>query len=296
VALAVCLTATSAANAGTPKWLPLRAPANVGCVKDNCGGYHGYWAIDLLDPARTAGDGIYAAGSGRVAGLGTYGRCLGDGPAAIGSRNARGNWVEVDHGGGVRTRYFHLRSITVRNGQVVKPTTKVGTMGNTGASTCRAPHLHFEKTVNGVKTNPGTLYACHGNRKVRYSNWNGSKGRSVRSNGVGCGAKSAKPKPKPKPEAADNRTFYLRNAHAGGGADVAFSYGREGDLPITGDWNGDGTTTVGLYRPSDRTFYLRNAHAGGGADVAFSYGREGDLPITGDWNGDGTTTVGLYRP
>jgi surface antigen len=187
-------------------WLPLRAPAKIGCVKDNCGGYHGYWAVDFLDPARATGDGIYAAGSGRVVARGSYGFCLGDSRAAIRSRNARGNWVEVDHGGGVKTRYFHLKSISVSIGQSVTTNTKIGTMGNTGASTCRAPHLHFEKVVNGVKSNPGALYACHGSRKIGYSNWNARKGKLVYSDGVGCGA----PKPAPNPASGPGTRIAIR--------------------------------------------------------------------------------------
>ncbi|HEX6596320.1 MAG TPA: hypothetical protein VF045_05260, partial [Acidimicrobiales bacterium] len=37
---------------GEPEWLPLRNPANVGCVRTNCNfdgnPYHGTWAIDFL--------------------------------------------------------------------------------------------------------------------------------------------------------------------------------------------------------------------------------------------------------
>ena len=65
-----------------------------------------------------------------------------------------------------------------------------------------------------------------------------------------------------------------------------------------GDWDGDGTDTVGLYRPDLGMFYLKNTHAGGTADIQFGFGPGSSdwTPLVGDWDGDGTDTVGLYRP
>ena len=298
----------SSASAGTPNWLPLRATAKVGCVKTNCGGYHGYWAIDLLDPARTAGDPVYSAGSGRVLGRGFFGSCLGDSGSAIRSRNARGNWVEIDHGGGVKTRYFHLNSISVSPGQSVSTSTKIGTVGNTGASTCRAPHLHFEKMQNGVKVDPGTLYACHGSKKVGYSSWNASKDRLVRSDGVACGAPKPKPKPKPKSPAPAGkgdstgyfepgpRGFHLSNALAPGPSNYFFARGAPGSIPVVGDWNGDGKDSTGVFYPWDMSWHLRNELSPGSSQYIFARGESGSIPVVGDWNGDGKDSTGAYYP
>ncbi|MFD8492728.1 CHAP domain-containing protein [Amycolatopsis sp. NPDC059657] len=63
---------------------------------------------------------------------------------------------------------------------------------------------------------------------------------------------------------------------------------------FTGDWDGNGTTTVGIHRGN--TFYLRNSNSGGVADVTFGYGDHGWIPIVGDWNGTGRTSVGVYNP
>src|SRR3990170_4827476 len=85
-----------------------------------------------------------------------------------------------------------------------------------------------------------------------------------------------------------------------GNAEAAFRYGpRAVDwLPVAGDWDGDGDTTVGLFDPVNSTFYLSNTNSAGGADVVFRYGRKGAgwLPAAGDWDGDGQTTVGLFDP
>jgi len=60
--------------------------------------------------------------------------------------------IELDHGYGMRTRYGHLSSISVRNGQLVKRGDVIGHMGNTGYST--GPHLHYEVIQNGEPLNP----------------------------------------------------------------------------------------------------------------------------------------------
>lgn len=69
-----------------------------------------------------------------------------------GVRAGYGNTVEIDHGGGFKTRYAHLSSIGVRVGQRVAIGTRIGGMGSTGRST--GPHLHYEVWVNGKAQNP----------------------------------------------------------------------------------------------------------------------------------------------
>jgi len=90
-----------------------------------------------------------------------------------------------------------------------------------------------------------------------------------------------------------NGALYLRNLNITGFADVAINYGLAGDYPVVGDWNGDGTDTIGIYR--NGTFYLRNSNTLGIADLTVAFGSAGDQPIAGDWNNDGTDTIGVYR-
>jgi murein DD-endopeptidase MepM/ murein hydrolase activator NlpD len=63
-----------------------------------------------------------------------------------------GNYVVIDHGGGIATLYAHGNSIPVSVGQSVKQGDSVLYIGSTGLST--GPHLHFEVHVNGQRTNP----------------------------------------------------------------------------------------------------------------------------------------------
>lgn len=69
-----------------------------------------------------------------------------------GVRAGYGETVEVDHGGGFKTRYAHLANIAVRPGQRVAAGAKLGGMGSTGRST--GTHLHYEVWVNGRVQNP----------------------------------------------------------------------------------------------------------------------------------------------
>ncbi len=69
-----------------------------------------------------------------------------------GTRGTYGRVVEVDHGGGFKTRYGHLNSISVKQGSAVAIGQKVGTMGSTGRST--GPHLHYEVYFRGKSYDP----------------------------------------------------------------------------------------------------------------------------------------------
>jgi thermitase len=90
-----------------------------------------------------------------------------------------------------------------------------------------------------------------------------------------------------------NGALYLKNSNTTGVADVSINYGIPGDKPITGDWNGDGRDSIGVYR--NGVFYLRNSNTIGVADIYFAFGSPGDQPIAGDWDGNGTDTIGVYR-
>ncbi|HJU03138.1 MAG TPA: peptidoglycan recognition protein [Actinomycetes bacterium] len=77
---------------------------------------------------------------------------------------------------------------------------------------------------------------------------------------------------------------------------ASYRWGRSGDLPVVGDWDGDGTQTVGVVRPSaarnSNQLLLRNSD---GSVLNFWYGRNGDRILVGDWNGDGTWTPAAVR-
>jgi hypothetical protein len=68
-------------------------------------------------------------------------------------------------------------------------------------------------------------------------------------------------------------------------------FGKRGDLPIAGNWDGIGTWEIGVRRPSSGKFLLRMPD---GSTKKVTLGGADDLPITGDWDGNGTTDLGVY--
>lgn len=67
-----------------------------------------------------------------------------------------GNYVAVDHGGGLVSYYLHLRMSSVKAGQRISAGTKVGIAGRTGAASTGC-HLHFEVRRNGMSIDPQKL-------------------------------------------------------------------------------------------------------------------------------------------
>jgi hypothetical protein len=77
---------------------------------------------------------------------------------------------------------------------------------------------------------------------------------------------------------------------------ASYRWGRAGDLPVVGDWDGDGTQTVGVVRPSaardSNHLLLRNSD---GSVLDLWYGRNGDRLVVGDWDANGTWTPAAVR-
>ena len=81
---------------------------------------------------------IHAAASGTVGYAGYHG--------------GHGNYVRLEHGGGLGTGYGHMSRIAVSPGQTVSAGQVIGYVGSTGLST--GPHLHYEMYRNGRTVNP----------------------------------------------------------------------------------------------------------------------------------------------
>ncbi|MEV7521417.1 transglycosylase family protein [Streptomyces sp. NPDC091371] len=114
---------------------------------------------------------------------------------------------------------------------------------------------------------------------------------------AGLGADRAVPYPVHKRSTAgvyrpSDQTFSVSDGSGNYAGSVTF--GAQGDVPLTGDWNGDLRDTFGVYRPSDQSFYLSNVN--GVVAVSRKLGNPGDVPVVGDWDGNGTDTIGVYRP
>lgn len=90
------------------------------------------------DYAAPTGTPTYAAAAGTV--------------VIAGWSNSAGNWVVINHGNGLVTKYMHHSSLCVSAGQYVEKGQQIGYVGSTGQST--GPHLHFQVELNGVAVSP----------------------------------------------------------------------------------------------------------------------------------------------
>jgi murein DD-endopeptidase MepM/ murein hydrolase activator NlpD len=94
-----------------------------------------------IDYAADRGTPVWAAGDGKV--------------IASGYTEANGNYVVIQHGSDVQTKYLHLHKRAVKVGTRIRQGQVIGTVGSTGYST--APHLHYEFLLDGVHRNPRTI-------------------------------------------------------------------------------------------------------------------------------------------
>ncbi|WP_462171063.1 M23 family metallopeptidase [Pseudoalteromonas xiamenensis] len=76
-----------------------------------------------------------------------------DGTVVRAGRNGGyGNFIELQHANGVKTRFGHLHTIKVEKGQQVTKQDVIALMGSTGRST--STHLHYEVLHNDKHINP----------------------------------------------------------------------------------------------------------------------------------------------
>lgn len=91
-----------------------------------------------LDLAAAEGTPTYAAAGGTV--------------VTAGWSDSAGNWVVINHGNGLTTKYMHHSALCVSEGQVVAKGQQIGYVGNTGNSF--GAHLHFQVEINGAAVDP----------------------------------------------------------------------------------------------------------------------------------------------
>ncbi|WP_230279854.1 M23 family metallopeptidase [Croceicoccus sp. Ery15] len=95
----------------------------------------GHKGIDLAAPSGTP---IYATADGTIDMAQWFG--------------GYGNFIKIEHGGDMETRYGHMSKLNVRAGQDVKKGDLIGFVGSTGRST--GPHLHYEVRIAGEAVDP----------------------------------------------------------------------------------------------------------------------------------------------
>lgn len=99
------------------------------------GGRRNHKGIDLAQPMGTP---VYATADGLVSKAEPF--------------SSYGNYIQIEHGGELQTRYAHLSGYAVGAGQFVHKGDLIGYVGSTGRST--GPHLHYEVRVAGEAVDP----------------------------------------------------------------------------------------------------------------------------------------------
>lgn len=72
-----------------------------------------------------------------------------------GRHGGHGNYVRLNHSGGIATGYAHMSRIVAKRGEKVRQGQLIGYVGSTGLST--GPHLHYEMYRNGKPINPSSM-------------------------------------------------------------------------------------------------------------------------------------------
>ncbi len=124
--------------AALPSGWPLRAAINSGFGRRRSpwtGGLEFHRGVDL---AADVGTPVRATAPGVV--------------AFAGRAPDYGNFVVLDHGEDVKTRFGHLQKIQITPGQRVERGQQIAVSGNTGQTT--GPHLHYEILVHGRPIDP----------------------------------------------------------------------------------------------------------------------------------------------
>ena len=108
----------------------------------------------------------------------------------------------------------------------------------------------------------------------------------------------------------DTGVFYLSDSLSSGPAASLFTIDDidvpaspttlTGGLPVSGDFDGDGFDSVGIYYPATQQFFLSNTAAVGAQATSFTFGPVPGLeeplrPVMGDWNNNGVDTVGVLQ-
>ncbi|MFN2391106.1 MAG: FG-GAP-like repeat-containing protein, partial [Pyrinomonadaceae bacterium] len=101
------------------------------------------------------------------------------------------------------------------------------------------------------------------------------------------------------PGAGNFAYFYITNSSDNSFRPVQF--GATGDVPVSGDWDGDEKADLAVYRDGSLTdgqsyFYYRPSSQPGVDFRAIPWGGAGDKPVVGDFDGDGKLDAAIFRP
>src|SRR5262249_2130000 len=89
--------------------------------------------------------------------------------------------------------------------------------------------------------------------------------------------------------------WFIHRAQDGGLTQVNWGVSSLGDLPVPGDYDGDGKTDIAVYRGSTGLWFIHRSSDGGLTQIAWGAPTLGDVPAPGDYDADGITDIAVYR-
>jgi serine-aspartate repeat-containing protein C/D/E len=104
----------------------------------------------------------------------------------------------------------------------------------------------------------------------------------------------------PRPDEAPDEPRWLQRSQQGPARadliDHVFVFGGGRDIAISGDFNGDGITTIGVFRDGNWTLDVDgDGQLSALHDRQVKYGEAGDIPVVGDFDGDGIDELAIVR-
>lgn len=78
-----------------------------------------------------------------------------------------------------------------------------------------------------------------------------------------------------------------------GSQQISAEWGMNGDVPVPGDFDGDGKTDFAIFRPSTGAWWI--VRSSDSTTFGLTFGQNGDLPVAADFDGDGRSDQAVFR-
>lgn len=245
---------------------------------------------------------VYASWFGKVT--------FADGSACLGDYGCR---VDIEHKNGYVTRYAHLAkgSVAVSVNSYVSPMQQIGSEGDTGNAF--GAHLHFEILKNGVPLNV--------NSKISDNQWSaagspisftntwilndgpdatsgptyafGRRGDIPLTGDWDCDGFETAGLVRVDESTGAVQWFFNDEAWTGAAPDGPVSWGSRGDIPIVGDWDGDGCDEPGVRKAGSNLWIFGQLSLAGSGSITeykrYNWASAKHWPIAGAWKTTSTS-------